>query len=262
MHKRALNLRKEKGFQFSFGVETNPIIIKAHIRHGRHNLFPFKVNTFKKIKDIDLHFRIKKRKYTQLRKSLFHLNNKYNGLINYINPINIEKKYPISEIKYFDDRITDFWDNIKDHYKYIVEKTRNYLNWRYCDQRGGKYKIKIIEQNNSILGYMILSIRKSNINYPEGYIIDMMTLPNYSYLKNTFIEDAINYFNNQDINIIKTLTISKHSNETMFKKHGFIQSEPLYLNYPIPTNISQDLVKLENISTDRINFSYGDYDFI
>jgi hypothetical protein len=262
MHKRALKLRREKGFQFSFGIETNPIIVKAHRRHGRHNLFPFKVNTFKKIKEIDLHFLIKKRKYTQLRKCLFHLNNNYNRLINYINPIHTEKNYPILEIKYFDDRITEFWSRIKDHYNYIVEKTMDYLNWRYCDIRGGKYKIKIIKENDSILGYMVLSIRKSDINYPEGYIIDMMTLPNYSYLKHIFIEDAIKYFNNHNINIIKSLAISKHSNEKTFKKHGFFKNQSLYLNYPIPTNISEELIKLENISPDRLNFTYGDYDFI
>jgi len=61
--------------------------------------------------------------------------------------ISSDQIFTVSEISRFDDRINLFWNQIKDNYIFITEKTRDYLNWRYCDKRGGNYIVKIVEKD-------------------------------------------------------------------------------------------------------------------
>ena len=53
--------------------------------------------------------------------------------------------YKIFPIQYFDDRINVFWNKIRNEYNFITERNKDYLNWRYCDKRGGNHEVFIAE---------------------------------------------------------------------------------------------------------------------
>jgi hypothetical protein len=41
-------------------------------------------------------------------------------------------------IERFEEWADEFWTQLGARYKFIVQRDKDYLNWRYCDPRGGK----------------------------------------------------------------------------------------------------------------------------
>jgi hypothetical protein len=170
--------------------------------------------------------------------------------------------FQITKIAHFDGRIEVFWEEIKDHYHFIVERNRDYLNWRYCDPRGGDYLVRIAEANSHILGYTVLRIDKHQRDYPVGYIIDLLTLPNRFDVANALVGEATNYFDDHHINIIISLMIKNHPYEAILKKNGFITGlKKRHLYYRVYAEI-KELSKLKKESPCWIHFAYGDFDEI
>ena len=254
-------LKINTGIKFHYGVEGNPILIRKNLRLGFY-LFPFSAMQFIKIRDIDLHFRLVPTKYAYFKKYGFQLLKLYNKFkTSLTGSPSLADDFNIYEIKSFDDRIKVFWDEIKDHYNFIIERNKNYLNWRYCDSRGGKYIVKIAENNGRILGYSVIRINKYKTEYPTGYIVDIITLPDRFDVVNKLVKNAVQYFDGNNINLIQTLVIKHHPYEEVFRTHGFLNiKSKLYLNYPPDVKIDDDLNKFHKSSRDRIYFSYGDYD--
>jgi len=260
IRRSSYDLRSEGGYVVSYGVETNPILLESNMKGGDYRLFPFTARQDFKIFDIGLHYKMKNTNKKK-KKTAFNMFSTYTSAQNWFRKNNgSNKDISITEIQSFDSRIDVFWSKIKNEHDFIFEKNQSYLNWRYFDPRGGKYLVKILEKDDEIIGYIVMST-KSKQEYPEGYIVELLTLSEYRNAKNMLIIDAINYFKQNKINNIKTVTVLKHSNEKTLKKHMFIKGQPIHLNYNINLN-DETLMTLNPIVPDRIHFSYGDYDFI
>ena len=120
------------------------------------------------------------------------------------------KEISITEIQSFDSRIDIFWDKIQNEHDFIFMKNQSYLNWRYFDPRGGKYLVKILEKDDEIIGYIVLST-KSKQEYPEGYIVELLSLSEYRNAKNILIIDAIKYFKQNKIGFARKRMYFFHS---------------------------------------------------
>ncbi len=260
LRNRANRIRREEGFDFSFGIESNPILIKAHEKRGDQGKFPFNVRQDFKIIDIDLHYKnsiskniwIKKIGF-KLLKTMTAFRNMFNGDVNF-------SGIKLIEVDSFDSRINGFFDKIYKEHDFIFTKTVDVLNWRYFDTRGGKYTVKIAEKDDEIIGLLVLS-SKSEQEYPAGYIVELLTCSEYSYIQDLLIKDAINHFVEKKINNIKILTVSDTSIEKTLKKHMFHKGPPLYLTYTLDNKVEK-LLKWEPLIYNRIHFSYGDFDYI
>ena len=97
----------------------------------------------------------------------FHIVNLLNDVRNFFSyPHSKKKDLQILEISSYDDRIDEFWHEVNDYYRFIIERTKDYLNWRYCDPRGGEYIVKTAEEDGRILGYSVLRINSYQKTYP------------------------------------------------------------------------------------------------
>lgn len=131
--------------------------------------------------------------------------------------------------------IEDFWINVSKHYDFIIVRNKEYLNWRYCDPRAGDFVIRKVEIEGQILGFSVLKINKLKKDYPVGFIVDMITSPNRLDVANRLIADAVEYFDNRDINIINCQVIKGHPFEMIYRRHGFLDSRmKLYLYFGSP----------------------------
>jgi hypothetical protein len=114
-----------------------------------------------------------------------------------------------------------------------------------------------------VLGYSLLRINRYRDEYPIGYIVDLLALPERLDVINALIEDAVIYFDNNDINIIKCLGVKNHTHENILSKYGFVNSRRrLDIFYQFYENITENLKKVEETSEKKIHFIYGDYDAI
>ncbi len=72
----------------------------------------------------------------------------------------------------FDERTDGFWKESAAQFDFIAARTRDCLNWRYCDRRAGDYTVVVAEQNGRLLGYVV-----GRRSHGLGYIADLLALP-------------------------------------------------------------------------------------
>lgn len=255
-------LRANAGIKFAILLSGNSIIVKHYLK--LYPRFPYTIMNFVRIQDIDWHLQMMPTEKAWLKKYGFHLVKLLNKFKNALRVSSLpDGNFRISKIHSFNDNINVFWDEIKGHYTFIVERTRDYLNWRYCDSRGGDYIINIAEEDGRALGYSVLRIDRYVRNYPVGYIVDLLTLPERLDVTDALVADAINYFNSNGINIIRCQVVKNHPYERIFKAYGFVNSgHRIDIFYDIYATIGEELNKLQTRIPNRIHFVYGDYDRI
>ena len=100
------------------------------------------------------------------------------------------------------------------------------MNWRFCDSRGGNYVVKMAEENGSILGYIILRINKIREDYPIGYIVDLLTLPERLDVVSDLISNSVNYFDVNDVNAINLFVSGSYTAPT------YVPNTPVLRPFP------------------------------
>jgi GNAT superfamily N-acetyltransferase len=256
-------IEKEIGIVFRLRFSSNPILINRNIRRGFPR-FPHDIIHFIRIHDIDLHFKMYQSKYSWLKKYVFYLIKFFNKLNSALSVSHkSEQTFRIYEIANFDDRINVFWDEVKNYYNFIVEKSKDYLNWRYCDLRGGNYIIRIAEVEGIILGYSVLRINRYREEYPVGYIVDLLTLPHRLDVADALVKDAIEYFDSNNINYNEYLSIKDHLYKKIFQRQGFVKRRlKMVTFFELYEKIGRDYEKLQTSSPSSVHLVYGDIDWI
>jgi hypothetical protein len=260
LHKVAF--MKNAGIHFYFSVSANPILIDKNKRE-KHHALPFTLEKLLRIRDIDLHLKMVSSEKDLFKKYGFHtlkIINRFKRAKRASNKIHHDFK--IAEINIFDDRIDKFWSQVSTKYKFIVQRDRDYLNWRYCDPRGGNYIVKVAEAESRILGFIILRINRYDVKYPVGYIVDLLALPDRLDVISELAISAVDYFDNENINKIQVNALKNSSTESMFQRMGFINDTMIpFINYP-PEFRNDALDGLNKNDVNNIHFVYGDYDYI
>jgi hypothetical protein len=263
MDKLAKQLMTKSGVRLFYAVSSNPVVIKYY--SAQDYVFARSPLEYVRIRDVSLHLKTTHNKHPHLRKYVFGLQ-KVLGRLETSTPTiqPTDEEFRISRISSFDDRIEDFWNIVKSHYGFIIERRKNYMNWRYCDSRGGDYTIRIAEKNGEqgIMGYIITRINNYQKDYPVGYVVDLLTLPQRLDVGHALMRDALRDLDEQKINTTKCLIIKGSEHERVLTKCGFFNSRrKIGLVYRPHATISQQTAFF-NIATEMMHFVYGDYDDI
>ncbi len=80
--------------------------------------------------------------------------------------------YRIEAADALDERADALWAAASTQFEFIPARTRDYLNWRYCDQRAGIFGVTVAEDEQRMLGYIA-----SRVSHGRGYIADILVLP-------------------------------------------------------------------------------------
>jgi hypothetical protein len=243
-------LRKKERVLLPYMVTVNPKIIASGARkiafpHG----FPLSVVYLTRIEDINKHIQMKEVKQETLVR-IRHILEKT------IKSQDIQPNFNITvnQFSRFNEKIDRFFEKINKYYDFIIKKNRDYLNWRYCDPRAGKYVIKLAEDNEQILGYAICRINKLE-EYHTGYIVELLTIPDRLDVAETLLLSSLQYFNAEDVNEVCHQLIKGHPYETLFNKYGFHGGEGgrrVFYNY-----MGEDKLDLEGLSPEKVYFSFG-----
>ena len=96
-----------------------------------------------------------------------------------------------------------------------------------------------------------------------GYIVDLLTLPDRLDVANALIREAIHYFDDQNINIIKCSVIKNHPHERIFRKYGFLNRRQRIPVLCVPRTITDEKLRnFQTASASKVHFGYGDFDEI
>jgi hypothetical protein len=259
-------MAKDSGVKLQFSILLNPIVIKSHQKRQHLNI-PYLISLFVRILDINQVIESIQPENRLLKKYGFHLlklRNRFQKTI-YRQDMEIQESsgFKVIKIEEFDERINQFWSEIKNYYSLIIERSKDFLNWRYCDSRGGKYSVRIAEGNGEILGYIVLRIKKNQASDPDdsvGYIVDLLTLPNRLDVANKLLIDGIRYFDNNHVNLIQSFMTKNHSYEGLFRNQGFLDSR---IRISVTYNWLNGESKVKGLdSPNRMHIQYGDTDWI
>lgn len=252
---------KKAGIKFTYYITGNPVMIKRLSRLGRP--FPHPMANLVRIKDVDRQLKAIPVNNAWAMKLGFQMSKLMNDLKNlYRKSEPLKKEFEISQIDGFDEGINAFWEKTSSHYDYIVERDKDYLNWKYCDPRTGDYVIKGVLEEGCLLGYVVLRINRYRKDYPVGYVVDLLVLPNRNDAAAALIEDSIRYFDDQKINIVNYQVVSVHPYEQLFKNQGFLKSNIDFHFFYVPFGGKDDIQISDRIIPEKFFSSWGDHDVL
>ena len=259
-------LRKQ-GQDFDYSLTINPILVNRTRRNVEPELkFPQPLKYLVKIDNIDMYFKNYVKKKDSMKKDLLKTAVYGSKTINKIATIGVKapqlKGVSFKEITRFDESIEKFYEKIKPHYNFVVEKTMRHLNWRYCDKRGGDFKVWIAEENSEIVGFLVLRINKIDPGHPVGFIMDLLSLNGRDDVAENFIEMAIDYFDEHGVGVVYAQVIGGHPYEVLFGRYGLLDSRAKpYLVYRA-INLGDDLERFVKSPASMLHYPYGEGDAI
>lgn len=248
--------------EVSYWSSNNPIVINKQIKK-RTNL-PTQIKYYVKIEDVNLHTRMVPTKNAMLKRIGYTSLRTLNEIKSRVSEKkSLDPTIDVNEIKGFSEEFNRFWNETKDEYSFIIKRDKQFLNWRYCDLRGGKYSVFQAVKNDELLGYIVLRINKINPDYPQGYIIDLMTRTECPKAMESLLEYAVDYFSNNQINIVHFIFPEDTQKTHLLNKYGFLDRRSNFVVFFNSKDNSYDVDGFITAAASRkVHFSFGDLDFI
>lgn len=131
--------------------------------------------------------------------------------------------WTIRTIREFDDRADAFWQEASTQFDLLQVRDREYLNWRYCDPRGGPSMVRIAEQDGELLGYAALRVTPS-----EVVITDLLALPGRTDVAESLIADALAIGRLAGSATARCWMVANHVYRGSLRRYGFAR-------YDLPT---------------------------
>jgi len=167
----------------------------------------------------------------------------------------------VQNVNMFDERIESFSKLIENSHDFLVSRSKRFLNGRYCDPRGGDYIVKQAIENDEVVGYLVLKINRYQ-DYPVGFIVDLLALPERFDVIEALIISAMSYFEVNDVNLINYQLVKGHPYTRVLEKMGFLDSRlSLHLFYN-PLAGEQIITEMNHVKQNRVHICWGDHDVL
>jgi GNAT superfamily N-acetyltransferase len=239
-----------------YGSTVNPLVKNAHLNQGA--LFQSPIYVYKKIFNYDIYKSKNKVNKTWLYR---------HQILEKMDKIKFEKKerkYKVKLIKKFDEGINRFWNYVKKDYDFSINKTMDYLNWRYCDFRSGDFKVFQVEEENRILGYGVTRINRVDPYKHLGLIVELEVINSDKSVADSIISEIDHFFDQQKVNERNLWVVRDSKISKMIRGHGYVNTYwDIYVHMNNNDGSMLDLLEyIPKIKPDRINFQMGDTDSI
>lgn len=252
--------RREGKIKFTIWHTHNKTVLNKSKREGLP-MFPHKISFMVRVKQVDSNNKAKNMNDKLIKKIGYNLLDSINKVNDLLEIYELKKlnDVRINDVHGFDESINTFWDTIKGNYNFIYERNSQYLNWRYGSNRGGKYIIKKAISGDKILGYIVLEIRQSD-GYKEGYIADVLALPERNDVAYLLMGEAVRYFDSLSIDINHFWVVKNSVYEEFARRYGFIDSRYRRIFECRFSVDHEELSLLKSSSPDEIHLMFGEMD--
>ncbi len=168
-----------------------------------------------------------------------------------------KRAWSITTLERFDDRIDECFDEAAKPFDFLAVRSRDYMNWRYCDPAAGRFTVRIAEQEGRILGYLVFKLTEGT-----GYIVDLLALPGRIDVVRSLVEDALRFFREAGAELVSCWMISRHPYNGILRRYGFVDSRSeVGFRYRL---VSLDESEVEFLADPdaRIHLTHGDSDWV
>jgi hypothetical protein len=129
-------------------------------------------------------------------------------------------QWTIEQRSSFDGRIDLLWEEAKHAFALLLDRRQQFMNWRYCDPRGGIFISKTAEQDGRVLGYIV-----TRVSHGEGYVADLLALPGRLDVVDSLLAGAIGSLRAAGVARVECWTSRGHPYEEVLARRGFDQKK-------------------------------------
>ena len=134
--------------------------------------------------------------------------------------------WQIRTVDHFDESADEFWLQAAQTFDFIQVRDRAYLNWRYCDPRGGPFTVRVAELDGALLGYAALRADE------HGAVLgDLLVLPDRIDVAQALVADSITIAKERRAPFLRCWLPRSHPYRKLLSSLGFAQyqtSAPYY----------------------------------
>jgi hypothetical protein len=169
-----------------------------------------------------------------------------------------EPTLQLREISGFDERFDGFFEEASKPFDFIVDRTARYLNWRYCDPRGGTFTPVLAEWKGRMLGYSVLKTQGGVV-----CIADLLALQERRDVAAALIQHAISVARRRRAMALTCWMPRHHPYTALLRRHGFFDTRrKTCAAFAVGKALGwQDVAFLEE-PTARAHITHGDSDWI
>jgi len=243
---------------FTYWVTVNPIVKKLNRSAGNFE-FPRPISNLIHIENVNKFLE----KKNIGNKFLFQIKYGVQKLLSdsrkkTSNPSDFE----IVNISNFTERVQVFWDSIKSSYDFSFELSSEYLNWRFCDRRAGKYEVYSAEIEGEILGFIVTRVNRIDVENPRGFIVELIVAPGRSDVANALLKESVCDLLVEGVNEIFTWVVENNFLERAFLENGFFKIRQDISTFYNFTKVEDQVAQFQSALPERLHFSYGSTDWI
>lgn len=111
----------------------------------------------------------------------------------------------VRTVERFDARVGRLVDEASGKFDYLLDRTPAFLDWRYADERAGRFTIRLAEERDRLLGYAVQ--RETG---GRAYVADLLALPGRLDVVETLAHDALAAFRSRGATSVQCLIPSEH----------------------------------------------------
>ena len=167
--------------------------------------------------------------------------------------------WAVHQVESFDERIDRLWEEASRSFGFIPERNADFLNWRYCDPRAGRFTALLAEGGGRALGYAVLQV-----SHGRGYLADLLVLPERLDVLDSLLAEATGYFEEAGVPIVVAWSPTRHSYNSVLHRHGFLVRPTRTRKFAYVTlhrRMEEALSFLQDPQA-RLHFTAGDVDVI
>lgn len=162
----------------------------------------------------------------------------------------------IVDLDRFDDRTDGVWNEARTHFEFAVERTQDYLNWRYADPRAGRFDIRAAIDSGELIGFCVTKAQSS-----PAEVVDLLVRPGRLDAIGALVSDAIARIRRHGDADIHVWLPTLHPYMATIRELGFYDSgrDPS-LHYVTAVMTSEELAFLGDPEL-PVHITQGDSDF-
>jgi GNAT superfamily N-acetyltransferase len=161
----------------------------------------------------------------------------------------------VSEVDRFGEDVDRLWAETRSDYDAIFERDSVFLNWRFVDCPGLRYRRFVARREGRTVGYVVLR-RSEPVELRQGIVADLYAARGDTGTLDVLVRHALTFFGNDVATVECATSIPEY--RAVLRKHGFLKTRT-----ERPTVVCRDprlRAKLEQ-SKDAWFLSKADHDW-
>ena len=220
MTEQRMEMMRDRGVSLAFWSTSNPILKGKWDRESTP--FPRPILDYVKVRDVGLQLRAMPVGNPWLWRMGYSLVRAANSVSNAFRGAP-GGRVRVDGLESFDEDVDRLWEEVSRGCGFVAVRNMDYLNWRYCDPRAGKFEVRGAV-DGGLVGYSVLSVNKAHEDYPVGYIVDIQAEPDRPDTLDALISDAVTFFDARGVNLVNCLVVKGSPLGRALGRRGFLNS--------------------------------------